>query len=151
LFANSPATRVGTETFLAGYARFAHPYDFYSLRYVFTGAESLKDTTRRMWSEHFGERVFEGYGATETAPVLSMNTPMDHRPGSVGRFVPGLSYRLEPRPGIADGAKLWVSGPNIMAGYLRAAQPGVLQPLEDGWYDTGDLVEWAAGKPTTSR
>ena len=71
----------GTNTFLSGYARFAHPYDFYSIRYVFAGAEKLKDETRRVWAEKFGIRIFEGYGATETSPSLTTNTPMDYRAG----------------------------------------------------------------------
>jgi acyl-[acyl-carrier-protein]-phospholipid O-acyltransferase/long-chain-fatty-acid--[acyl-carrier-protein] ligase len=130
----------GTDTFLAGYARFAHPYDFYSMRYVFAGAEKLKDETRRLWSERYGVRIFEGYGATETAPVISMNSPMHNRPGSVGRLMPGIEYRLEPMPGVEEGGKLVVHGPNVMKGYLKVDQPGVLQPPEDGWYDTGDIV-----------
>jgi acyl-[acyl-carrier-protein]-phospholipid O-acyltransferase/long-chain-fatty-acid--[acyl-carrier-protein] ligase len=131
----------GTDTFLAGYGKFAHPYDFYSLRYAFTGAEKLRDQTRSLWGERFGVRVFEGYGATETAPVLSLNTPMQNRPGSVGRLVPGMRYRLEKIAGIEQGGQLWVSGPNVMAGYLRADNPGQLAPPEDGWYDTGDIVD----------
>lgn len=130
----------GTDTFLSGYARFAHPYDFYSMRYVFAGAEKVKDETRRVWSERFGLRVFEGYGATETAPALAMNTPMHNRPGSVGKLLPGIEHRLEPMPGIEDGGRLLVRGPNVMAGYLKIDNPGVLEPLEDGWYDTGDIV-----------
>ena len=130
----------GTDTFLAGYARFANPYDFYSIRYVFTGAEKLKDETRKVYSERFGVRVFEGYGATETAPVLAMNSPMHNQRDSVGKLVPGLDYRLEPMPGITEGGKLVVSGPNVMAGYLRAEDPGRVQPPEAGWYDTGDIV-----------
>ena len=130
----------GTDTFLAGYARFANPYDFYSIRYVFTGAEKLRDETRKLYSERFGVRVFEGYGATETAPVLAMNSPMHNRHGSVGQLSPGIDYRLEPVPGIVDGGKLVVSGPNIMAGYLLADAPGELQPPQGGWYDTGDIV-----------
>ena len=130
----------GTDTFLAGYARYAHPYDFYCMRYVFAGAEKVKDETRRVWSERFGLRVFEGYGATETAPALTMNTPMHNRPGAVGRLLPGIDHRLEPMPGIEQGGKLMVSGPNIMAGYLRHENPGVLEPPEDRWYDTGDIV-----------
>lgn len=130
----------GTDTFLSGYARFAHPYDFYSVRYVFAGAEKLRDETRRLWSERYGVRIFEGYGATETAPALAMNTPMENRPGSVGRLMPGIAHRLEPVRGIHEGGKLLVSGPNIMRGYLFAETPGVLSPPEGGWYDTGDIV-----------
>jgi acyl-[acyl-carrier-protein]-phospholipid O-acyltransferase/long-chain-fatty-acid--[acyl-carrier-protein] ligase len=131
----------GTDTFLAGYARFAHPYDFYSLRYAFAGAEKLKDETRRKWGEGFGVRIFEGYGATETAPILTMNSPMQNRTGSVGRLAPGIEYRLDPVPGIDEGGRLWVKGPNIMRGYLLASEPGRLHPPDGGWYDTGDIVE----------
>ena len=130
----------GTDTFLAGYARFANPYDFYSVRYIFTGAEKLKDETRKLWSERYGVRIFEGYGTTETAPVLAMNSPMYNLPGSVGKLAPGIEHRLDPVPGIETGGRLMVRGPNIMLGYLRAENPGVLEAPEDGWYDTGDIV-----------
>jgi acyl-[acyl-carrier-protein]-phospholipid O-acyltransferase/long-chain-fatty-acid--[acyl-carrier-protein] ligase len=130
----------GTDTFLSGYARYAHPYDFYCMRYVFAGAEKVREETRRIWNERFGLRIFEGYGATETAPALTMNTPMHNRPGAVGRLLPGITYRLEPMPGIEEGGKLMVAGPNVMAGYLRIEKPGVLDPPKDGWYDTGDIV-----------
>ncbi len=135
----------GTNTFLAGYAKHAHPYDFYSVRYVFAGAEKLQDETRHIWSTKFGIRIFEGYGATETSPVLAANTPMDNRPGAVGRLLPGVSFRLESVPGVDVGAKLHVFGPNIMQGYLLSDNPGVLVPptsiFGDGWYDTGDIVD----------
>jgi acyl-[acyl-carrier-protein]-phospholipid O-acyltransferase/long-chain-fatty-acid--[acyl-carrier-protein] ligase len=131
----------GTNTFLSGYARRAHPYDFFSVRYVFAGAEKLKDSVRQLYMEKFGVRIFEGYGATETAPALTMNTPMFNQPGSVGRFLPGIEWRKEPVPGIERGGRLWVRGANIMLGYYLSDRPGELQPPEDGWYDTGDVVD----------
>jgi len=131
----------GTDTFLSGYAKYGHPYDFYSLRYVFAGAEKLKDETRRIWVEKFGLRILEGYGATETSPILSLNTPMQNKPNTVGRFLPGIEYKLEHVPGIHSGGRLWVHGPNVMVGYLLADNPGVLVPPKDGWYDTGDVVD----------
>ncbi len=131
----------GTDTFLTGYARMAHPYDFYCVRYVFAGAERVKDETRALWAEKFGLRILEGYGATETSPVLATNTPMHYRAGTVGRFLPGIAHKLEPVPGIDKGGRLLVSGPNVMLGYLRAEKPGEIEPVEGGWYDTGDIVE----------
>ncbi|MBV9824472.1 MAG: acyl-[ACP]--phospholipid O-acyltransferase [Alphaproteobacteria bacterium] len=129
----------GTDTFLAGYARAAHPYDFYALRYVFAGAEPVRQETRRVWSERFGKRLLEGYGVTECSPVIAVNTPMHFKPGSVGRLLPLIEHRLEPVPGV-DGGRLLLRGPNVMSGYYRAERPGALEPPEEGWHDTGDIV-----------
>lgn len=131
----------GTNTFLANYAKYAHAYDFYSLRYVFAGAEKLDSEVKKVWSEKFCVTIFEGYGATETSPALSTNTPMHHKHGTVGRLMPGIQYRLEKIDGINDGQKLLVHGPNIMKGYLLSDQPGQIIPPQDGWYDTGDIVD----------
>jgi acyl-[acyl-carrier-protein]-phospholipid O-acyltransferase/long-chain-fatty-acid--[acyl-carrier-protein] ligase len=131
----------GTDTFLAGYARVADNYDFYSVRYVFAGAERVKEQTRNAWFEKFGIRILEGYGATETAPGIAVNTPMHFKAGTVGRLLPGIDYQVEPVPGVAASGRLSVSGPNVMLGYLRADAPGVLQPPPGGWYDTGDIVD----------
>jgi len=130
----------GTDTFLSGYARMAHGYDFYSLRYIFAGAERVRDETRAKFAEKFGLRILEGYGATEAGPVIAVNTPMHFRPGTVGRLLPGIEGRLDPVPGIADGGRFSIRGPNVMAGYYLSGDPGVLKPPPEGWHDTGDIV-----------
>jgi acyl-[acyl-carrier-protein]-phospholipid O-acyltransferase/long-chain-fatty-acid--[acyl-carrier-protein] ligase len=133
----------GTDTFLNGWAKYAHAYDFYAMRYIFAGAEKVRDETKRLFAEKFGVRVLEGYGVTETSPVLALNTAMQARPGSVGRMLPGIDYRLEPVPGVPAGGKLLVRGPNVMLGYLRADSPGMIEAPADGWFDTGDIVDIA--------
>lgn len=130
----------GTDTFLSGYARMAHNYDFYALRYIFAGAERVRDETRKAYSEKFGLRILEGYGATEAGPVIAVNTPMHFRAGTVGRLLPGIEPCVEEVPGIADGGRLSIRGPNVMMGYMKADAPGILQPPEEGWHDTGDIV-----------
>ncbi len=130
----------GTDTFFAGYGAMAHPYDFFALRYAIVGAEKLKTSTAELWMRKFGIRILEGYGATETSPVISLNTPMYIREGSVGRLFPKMQAKLEDVPGIKEGKKLLVKGDNVMQGYMFADNPGVLVAPEDGWHDTGDIV-----------
>ena len=128
----------GTSTFLNGYGKNANPYDFYSLRYVFAGAEKLKEEVREMWIDKFGIRIYEGYGTTEASPILSLNTPLLNKKGSVGCFLPGIEYKLEPVEGIESGGNLLVKGANLMEGYLIHGEG--FRPLKD-WYRTGDIVE----------
>jgi len=142
----------GTNTFLAGYARKAHPYDFRSLRYLFAGAEKLQEATIAFWLQKFGVRVLEGYGATECSPVITANTPMRHRLSSAGHFLPEIEHRVERVEGIGAESnkerngrnerigRLFVRGPNVMRGYLNPESNAAFQDL-GGWYDTGDIVK----------
>jgi acyl-[acyl-carrier-protein]-phospholipid O-acyltransferase / long-chain-fatty-acid--[acyl-carrier-protein] ligase len=141
VYGSNATIMFGTDTFLNGYARAAHPYDFARVRLVLAGAEAVKDRTRQTYMDRFGVRILEGYGVTETAPVLAINTPLANRAGSVGRLSPLMESRLDPVPGIEKGGRLFVRGPNVMLGYYRLENPGVLEPPTDGWHDTGDIVE----------
>ena len=130
---------LSTNTFLNGYARKAHPYDFRSIRYLFAAAEKLQEATALLWAQKFGVRILEGYGATECAPCVSVNTPLEPRYGSVGRLMPGIEYRVEAVEGVSEGGRLFVRGPNVMKGYLNADANAKFLAL-GGWYDTGDIV-----------
>jgi acyl-[acyl-carrier-protein]-phospholipid O-acyltransferase/long-chain-fatty-acid--[acyl-carrier-protein] ligase len=134
----------GTSTFLGNYARQAHPYDFYRTRFVISGGEKLNPEVSKLWFSKFGLRVYEGYGATECGPAMSLNTPLAFRTGTVGRFLSGIEHRIVPVPGIEEGGVLHVRGPNLMQGYMFSDAPGVLQlprsELGAGWYNTGDVV-----------
>src|SRR3546814_2739397 len=101
------------------------------MRYIFAGAERVRDETRRIWMEKFGLRILEGYGATECSPVIAVNSPMHFKAGSVGRLLPGMHCRLEPVPGVDEGGRLLVCGPNVMLGYLRSDRPGALERSEE--------------------
>ncbi len=135
----------GSSTFLANYAKYAHPYDFARVRYVISGAEKLDEGTRTTYIERYGINILEGYGVTECAPVITINTPMAMRNGSVGTILPGMQARVQETEGVAEGTGvLEVRGPNVMLGYLRYENPGVIEwpsaSGESGWHSTGDVV-----------
>lgn len=146
LFYRSDCTVLfGTSTLLSYYAAHAGATDFVRLRYAISGGEKLSPDVARLWLEKFGVRILDGYGCTECAPVIALATPACYRPGTVGTFLPGVEFRIEPLPGIDAGGVLHVRGPNMMLGYYLDDQPGVLRPFQSalgpGWYDTGDVVE----------
>ena len=135
-----PTIMFGTDTFLAAYARTADDGDFASLRLVVAGAEAVQAETRRVWRERFGAEIVEGYGLTEASPVVAVNSRSHSRDGTVGRILPSVRVRLEPVEGIETGGRLWISGPNVMRGYIAPGRPGDVAAPRDGWHDTGDIV-----------
>ena len=121
-----------TDTFLNQWARVAGPDDFRTLEFVVAGAEKVRDETYHLFNTKFrGLKLLEGYGATEAAPVVAVNHPDRNRPGSIWPTVPG----------IPEGGRLYLRGPNVMAGYLSPDDPETVEPLEGGWHDTGDIVD----------
>ncbi|MDO4183632.1 MAG: AMP-binding protein [Rhodospirillales bacterium] len=130
-----------TDTFFRGYGRIAHPFDFHNVRFMYGGAEAIKPDTRNMWMERLGVKVMEGYGTTECSPLVCANNSIFNRFGSIGKIMPAMEYKIEPVPGIEKGGELIVRGPNVMLGYIMPDNPGVLVPLKDGWYHTGDVVD----------
>lgn len=88
-----------------------------------------------------GIRMMEAYGSTECSPVVTANNSIFNRFGSIGKLLPAIKYKIEPVPGIEKGGELVVKGPNVMLGYIMPDNPGVLVPLEGGWYHTGDVVD----------
>lgn len=126
---------------MSQYAKFSHPEQYSSIRYIIAGAEKLKAKTRQVWKQNFNINVLEGYGVTETSPVISLSTPAFNKEDTAGLLLPKIEYFLQEVQGIKDGGRLFIKGPNVMAGYLHSDNPGIIQPLLKGWYDTGDIVQ----------
>jgi acyl-[acyl-carrier-protein]-phospholipid O-acyltransferase/long-chain-fatty-acid--[acyl-carrier-protein] ligase len=130
-----------TDTFANQYARNAADGDLSCIKLMVCGAERVKPETRELYMKRFGVELIEGYGATEASPVISVNIPGANKLGTVGPFLPGMEWRLEPVPGIEGGQKLFVRGPNVMRGYLDPTKPFGIDLLPQGWHDTGDVVD----------
>jgi len=131
---------LSTDTFISQYARAGQQGDLNSLRLAVCGAERLRDETRALLRNKYAIELLEGYGVTETAPVVAANQIGANRSGTVGRLMQGMEARLEPVEGIPNAGRLFVRGPNVMLGYIKADEPGVIRPPKDGWHDTGDVV-----------
>lgn len=131
---------LGTNTFLREYAKTAHSYDFYNIRYVFSGGEKLQPSVFEEWIRRFAIVILEGYGTTEASPLVSINNRMYHKIGTVGKLIPDMIAKIVPVEGIETGGELYLKGPNIMAGYATKLSPLQLTTLEDGWYPTGDIA-----------
>jgi len=138
-----PTVMAGTPGFFKGYLRKSAPGDFRSVRLLVSGADRCPDALRRDFLEKHGITLYEGYGATETSPVISTNTPEQNRPGSVGKVLPGIRVRIENyetgrecRTG--EAGRILVKGDSVMKGYLDDFEETSMR-IRHGWYDTGDM------------
>ncbi len=144
---------LATPTFLQAYMRRCSPEDFGSLEFVLVGAEKLPERLALAFEDRFGIRPLEGYGATECAPAVAVNTRDFRAPGfrqvgakrgTIGHPLPGISVRIvdpdtgEPVPPGTQGLLL-VRGPNVMQGYLGRPEK-TAEVLQGGWYSTGDIA-----------
>ncbi len=134
---------VGTPAFLAGYLAKSEPGDFKTVRLMITGADKCPDSVRRGFLERHDITLLEGYGTTETSPVISVNPPQANRPGSVGRPLPNVQVRLEHYETgepckVNEVGKIFVKGESVMSGYFDDFEATTLR-MRAGWYDTGDM------------
>jgi acyl-[acyl-carrier-protein]-phospholipid O-acyltransferase/long-chain-fatty-acid--[acyl-carrier-protein] ligase len=138
-----PTIMVGTPSFFYGYLHKSEPGDFKSLRLMVAGADKCPDALRKGYMEKHGVTLLEGYGATETSPVISVNSHEFNRPGSTGKVIPGVQVRLEKfETGEAcktrEVGKIMVKGDSVMLGYFDDPEL-TAEALSDGWYNTGDM------------
>lgn len=121
----------------------AKPVDFQSIYAIISGAEPLPENIREGFYKRFGVPILEGYGLSETSPVVSLNVPHLSRVGSVGKMVPGAEVRIADDSGreVAAGqiGEVWLRGPMIMQGYHNRPQDTGDALTGDGYFKTGDL------------
>ena len=133
----------GTPIFFSGYLRESKPGDFESMRLVVAGADKVPDSLRDGFRSKHNVQLLEGYGATETSPVVSVNLPEKNKPGSIGPILPSVQVKITNiETGAAMNAgeegKILVKGDLVMKGYFDDIEETSLR-IEDGWYDTGDM------------
>lgn len=138
-----PTIMVGTPSFFWGYLHKSEPGDFKSIRIMVAGADKCPDSLRDGYMKKHGVTLLEGYGATETSPVISVNSFEKNRPGSTGQVIPGVEVRVENfetgeecKP--LEVGKILVKGDSVMKGYYN--DPDLTaEVLQNGWYNTGDM------------
>jgi len=138
-----PTVMVGTPSFFWGYLHKSEPGDFKSLRLMVAGADKCPDALRKGYKDKHGVTLLEGYGATETSPVISVNSHEFNRPGSTGKVIPGVQVRLEnfetgEECKIREVGKIMVKGDSVMSGYYDAPEL-TAEAMSGGWYNTGDM------------
>ncbi len=138
-----PTIMVGTPSFFWGYLQKSEPGDFKTLRLMVAGADKCPDALREGWMKKHGVTLLEGYGATETSPVISVNSHEFNRPGSTGRVIPGVQVKIEnfetgEECKTGEVGKIMVKGDIIMKGYYDDPEQ-TAEVLNEGWYNTGDM------------
>jgi len=138
-----PTLMVGTPSFFWGYLQKSDPGDFKSLRLMIAGADKCPDALRDGYKQKHGVTLLEGYGATETSPVISVNSHENNRPGSTGKVLPNIQVRIEnfetgKECAAGEVGKILVKGPSVMYGYYDDPEQ-TAEVLKDGWYNTGDM------------
>lgn len=138
-----PTIMVGTPSFFWGYLHKSEPGDFKTLRIMVSGADKCPDALREGYMKKHGVTLLEGYGATETAPVISVNSFENNRPGSTGKVIPGVEVKVENfETGeickAGEVGKIMVKGDSVMKGYYDDPEL-TAKAIKDGWYNTGDM------------
>ena len=138
-----PTIMVGTPSFFWGYLHKSDPGDFKTLRLMVAGADKCPDALREGYMEKHGVTLLEGYGATETSPVISVNSHEFNRPGSTGKLIPGVQVRIEnfetgEECKAGETGKILVKGDSVMKGYYDDPEL-TAEAMVDGWYNTGDM------------
>jgi len=134
---------IGTPAFFYGYLRRSRPGDFSSVRIAVAGADKLTVHLREGYKKHHDIELLEGYGTTETSPLISVNAKEANKPGSIGKPSPGVKVKIidretdEELPRGKEG-KIVVKGDNVMKGYYGDLEETSLR-IHNGWYDTGDM------------
>jgi len=138
-----PTLMVGTPSFFWGYLHKSEPGDFKSVRIMVAGADKCPDALREGYHKKHGVTLMEGYGATETSPVVSANSLEFNRPGSIGKVIPNVQVRIEhletgEECKTGEIGKILVKGDLVMKGYLNEPEL-TAEAIVDGWYNTGDM------------
>ncbi len=138
-----PTIMVGTPSFFWGYLHKSEPGDFSSIRIMVSGADKCPDSLREGFLKKHGVVLLEGYGATETSPVISVNSHRFNRPGSTGKVIPNVKVKIENfetgeecKP--METGKIMVKGDLVMKGYYNDPEL-TAEAVKDGWYNTGDM------------
>lgn len=138
-----PTIAIATPFFLSSYLRASRPGDFSSIRIAVAGADKMPDWLREGYKSQHGVSTFEGYGTTETSPVVSVNLPGRNKPGSIGQPLANVRVRIvdvdsgEELPAGSEG-KILVKGDLVMKGYFDDLEETTLH-IKNGWYETGDM------------